>query len=207
MGVDEQLRPVCSKGAEKLRVAGRPGAVHDRPWQVERGREQVGWPDTTIDRLVVLLTNAGDETVSEIEIHRIASSGCSTYTTTYARRICTRSGDEETMTTLSSLLDHLYQGDVVDTADLARVSDTNARSVARWKAEAAAPRREAEERLLELRAVVDLTRRVMRDDAARLWMRSPNPDLDYEKPLDLIASGQYQRVVDLLLALAEGVTI
>ncbi|MBX7068387.1 MAG: MbcA/ParS/Xre antitoxin family protein [Microthrixaceae bacterium] len=111
------------------------------------------------------------------------------------------------MTTLSSLLDHLYQGDVVDTADLARVSDTNARSVARWKAEAAAPRREAEERLLELRAVVDLTRRVMRDDAARLWMRSPNPDLDYEKPLDLIASGQYQRVVDLLLALAEGVTI
>lgn len=111
------------------------------------------------------------------------------------------------MTTLSSLLDHLYQGDVVDTADLARVSDTNARSVARWEAEAAAPRREAEERLLELRAVVDLTRRVMRDDAARLWMRSPNPDLDYEKPLDLIASGQYQRVVDLLLALAEGVTI
>jgi hypothetical protein len=38
-------------------------------------------------------------------------------------------------------------------------------------------------------------------------MRSPNPDLGYEKPLDLIASGQYQRVVDLLLALAEGVTI
>ena len=53
----------------------------------------------------------------------------------------------------------------------------------------------------------DLARRVMRDDAARFWMRSPNPDLGYEKPLDLIAAGQYQRVVDLLLALAEGVTI
>jgi uncharacterized protein (DUF2384 family) len=47
----------------------------------------------------------------------------------------------------------------------------------------------------------------MRDDAARFWMRSPNPDLGYEKPLDLIAAGQYQRVVDLLLALAEGVTV
>ncbi len=111
------------------------------------------------------------------------------------------------MTTLTSLLDHLSQGDVVDTADLARVSDTNPRSVARWKAEAATPRREAEERLLELRAVVDLVRRVMRDDAARFWMRSPNPDLGYEKPLDVIAAGHYQRVVDLLLALAEGVTI
>ena len=54
--------------------------------------------------------------------------------------------------------------------------------------------------------MVDLARRVMRDDAARLWMRSPNPDLRYEKPLNLVAKGQYQRVVDLLLALAEGVT-
>jgi putative toxin-antitoxin system antitoxin component (TIGR02293 family) len=111
------------------------------------------------------------------------------------------------MTTLTSLLEHLYQGDVVDTADLARVSDSNPRSVARWRAETAVPRREAEERLLELRAVVDLARRVMRDDAARFWMRSPNPDLGYEKPLDLVGAGQYQRVVDLLLALAEGVTV
>ena len=106
------------------------------------------------------------------------------------------------MTTLTALLDHLYEGDVVDTADVARVSDTNPRSVSRWKAEETAPRREAEERLLELRAVVDLARRVMRDNAARLWLRSPNPD----KPLDLIAQGRYQSVIDLLLAIAEGVT-
>lgn len=122
---------------------------------------------------------------------------------TDTRRIATGWGDEETMTTLTSLLDHLYEGDVVDTADLARVSDTNPRSVARWKAEAATPRRDAEERLLELRAVVDLARRVMRDDAARFWMRSPNPDLGYEKPLDVIAAGQYQRVVAELTRQAE----
>ncbi len=47
----------------------------------------------------------------------------------------------------------------------------------------------------------------MRDDAARSWIRSPNPDLGYEKPLDLVAAGQYQRVLDLLLALAEGATV
>ena len=110
------------------------------------------------------------------------------------------------MNTVSSLLDHLYEGDVVDTADLARVSDANPRSVVRWRTDETAPRREAEERLLELRAVVDLTRSVIRDDAVRLWLRSPNPGLDYEKPLDLVAQGEYRRVVDLLLALAEGVT-
>ena len=110
------------------------------------------------------------------------------------------------MSTLISLIDQLYEGGVVDTADIARVSDANPRSVSRWKSHEATPRREAEERLLELRAVVELARRVMKDEAARLWMRSPNPDLDYEKPLDLVASGKYQRVVDLLLAIAEGVT-
>jgi putative toxin-antitoxin system antitoxin component (TIGR02293 family) len=110
------------------------------------------------------------------------------------------------MTTFTSLLDRLFEDDIVDTADVARVSGTNPRSVSRWRTESVVPRRESEERLLELRAVVDLARRVMRPDAARLWMRSPNPDLGYDKPLDLIATGNYQRVVDLLLAIAEGVT-
>jgi hypothetical protein len=44
------------------------------------------------------------------------------------------------------------------------------------------------------------TQRILRGSA------TPNPDLAYDKPLDLIAHGNYQRVVDLLLALAEGVT-
>lgn len=110
------------------------------------------------------------------------------------------------MASLSALLDDLYDTEVIDTADVARVSGTHARSVNRWHTAKAEPRRESEERLLELKAVVDLLRRVMRDDAARLWLRSPNADLAYEKPLDLVAAGQYQRVIDLLLALAEGVT-
>lgn len=110
------------------------------------------------------------------------------------------------MASLAALLDRLYETGVIDTADVARVSGVHARSVIRWHADRAEPRRESEERLLELKAVIDLLRRVMRDDAAHLWLRSPNPDLGYEKPLDLISTGHYQRVVDLLLALGEGVT-
>jgi putative toxin-antitoxin system antitoxin component (TIGR02293 family) len=110
------------------------------------------------------------------------------------------------MTFLTTLLDGLYDTQVIDTADVARVSGAHARSVNRWHAAEAEPRRDSEERLLELKAVVDLLRRVMHDDAARMWLRSPNPDLGYEKPLDLVAAGHYQRVIDLLLALAEGVT-
>ena len=110
------------------------------------------------------------------------------------------------MASLSALLDGLYETGVIDTADVARVSGAHARSVNRWRTGQAEPRRDSEARLLELKAVVDLLRRVLRDDAARLWLRSPNPDLGYEKPLDLVAAGQYQRVIDLLHALADGVT-
>ena len=111
------------------------------------------------------------------------------------------------MTTLASLLDQLYEGDVVDTADLARVCHTSTHTVIGWRQQSATPTREAEERLLETRAVVDLVRRVMYDDAARSWIRSPNRKMGYEKPLDLIEAGDYRRVIGSLLAFAEGVTI
>jgi len=110
------------------------------------------------------------------------------------------------MASLVALLDSLYESEVIDTADVARVSGAHVRSVSRWHTGRAEPRRESEERLLELNAVVELLRRILRDDAARLWLRSPNPDLGYEKPLDLVAAGHYQRVIGLMLALAEGVT-
>jgi hypothetical protein len=68
-----------------------------------------------------------------------------------------------------------------------------------------APARQAQERLVELKTVVDLLRAVLRDESARLWLRSPNQALDYEKPIDLVGRGEYRRVVGTLRALAEGV--
>jgi putative toxin-antitoxin system antitoxin component (TIGR02293 family) len=95
--------------------------------------------------------------------------------------------------------------DLVDTADVARVVHTSPRSVVRWQG-GALPRRESEERLLELKAVLDLARKYLSDATARRWLRTPVPDLDYEKPIDLVAQGEWRRVVDTLLAFAEGVT-
>lgn len=109
------------------------------------------------------------------------------------------------MSGMAALVDELLVDDIVDSPDVARVTGTTARSVSRWL-EGASPRRPAEERLLELRAVVDLLRRVLREEPAHLWIRSPNPDLGYEKPLDLIERGEYRRVIGAILALAEGVT-
>ena len=82
----------------------------------------------------------------------------------------------------------------------ADVSGTNPRGVARRRTQPTVPRPQ------ELQAVIDLARTVISDDAVRPWLRSPNPGLGDRTPRDVIAAGEHQRVVDLLHALAEGVT-
>jgi uncharacterized protein (DUF2384 family) len=108
---------------------------------------------------------------------------------------------------LSGVLDELIDSHVIDAGDLAQVTGATQRSVSRWTAAKAMPRRKAEDRLLELKAVVDQLLSVIRDEPARLWLRSPNPDLDWRNPLELIAEGQYRRVIGAVLAMAEGVTV
>jgi len=103
------------------------------------------------------------------------------------------------------LVRELLVDDIVDSPDVARVTGATPRSVSRWQ-EGVSPRRPAEERLLELKAVVDLLRQVLREEPAHLWIRSPEPGLAYEKPLDLIRRGEYRRVIGAILALAEGIT-
>lgn len=110
------------------------------------------------------------------------------------------------MGNLGGVLDELIASGVVGTGDVAQITGTTARSVNRWTTAKSAPRREAEDRLLELKAVVDTLRTVLREEPARLWLRSPNPELDWRKPLDLVADGDYRRVIGAILAMAEGVT-
>ena len=110
------------------------------------------------------------------------------------------------MAARSAPLDELISSRVVDADDVARVTGATPRTVRRWVTSKARPRREAEDRILELKAVVDQLRPVLRDEPARLWLRSPNPDLDWRKPLELIAEGAYRRVIASILATAEGVT-
>jgi uncharacterized protein (DUF2384 family) len=107
---------------------------------------------------------------------------------------------------VGAALEEMVGTRIVDNADIARALQTTPRSVARWQAAGGAPRRESEERLLELKAVIDLLSTVLRPEPARLWLRSPNRHLGYEKPLDLIAEGHYRRVIGEILAMAEGVT-
>jgi uncharacterized protein (DUF2384 family) len=110
------------------------------------------------------------------------------------------------MTLLSGVVDELLATHIVDAGDLAQITHSTPRSVTRWTASGTTPRRDAEDRLLELKAVVDQLQNVLRDEPARLWLRSPIPELDWRKPSELITDGEYRRVIGAVLAMAEGVT-
>ncbi len=110
------------------------------------------------------------------------------------------------MAVVSGVLDELFDTHIVDAADLALITGTTSRSVSRWTTSKAMPRRDAEDRLLELKAVVDLLRNSLREEPSRMWLRSPHPDLDWHKPIELIAEGEYRKVIGAILAMVEGMT-
>jgi putative toxin-antitoxin system antitoxin component (TIGR02293 family) len=106
---------------------------------------------------------------------------------------------------MPAAMERVLVSGLVDTADVARVLNTTQRSVQRWSTRDANPRKETEERLLELAVVLELAALALRGDGARLWLRTPIADLDWRKPLDVIGEGHFREVIDVLEALSEGV--
>jgi uncharacterized protein (DUF2384 family) len=88
-------------------------------------------------------------------------------------------------------------------ADIARATGV-ARSTARaWLAHTRSPTGERAERLIELSALVERLARVMEPSYIAVWLRKPVPALEEHKPIDVIASGDYMRVAELVSALEE----
>lgn len=90
--------------------------------------------------------------------------------------------------------------------DVSKATHTSVACVRGWQASTASLDRDAEARLTELKAVVELARRVFDVGPGRLWLHSGVPALGDTQPLDLIAAGRWHEVVAVLMAFAEGVT-
>jgi hypothetical protein len=114
--------------------------------------------------------------------------------------------DDDRAARVSGAVGELMATGVLDVRDIAQVTGVTPRTVRRWLEADGVPRRGAWDRLIGLEIVVDALRRVLRDEPARLWLRSPNAALDWRKPAELIADGDNRMVLGAVLVLAEGVT-
>jgi hypothetical protein len=72
-----------------------------------------------------------------------------------------------------------------------------------WFARRRAPTGTPAERVGELSAIVERLPRVMHAEYIPAWLANPNEALDQEKPIDVIARGEYTRVARLVSELED----
>jgi putative toxin-antitoxin system antitoxin component (TIGR02293 family) len=93
----------------------------------------------------------------------------------------------------------------LDATGVARILGRDPKTVGRWLRHDTVPRWDTRERLLALDVVLERLADVVEPRAAGDWLFTPVPALDYERPVDLVRSGEHRRVLALIDALGEGV--
>lgn len=88
---------------------------------------------------------------------------------------------------------------------LAGIVGASPRSVSRWAGGHSAPHLKARRRLLELAAVAEALKDVIRDEDIGLWMQSPHPRLGFDTPEERVSRGDFKDVIAVVEALADGV--
>jgi hypothetical protein len=88
-------------------------------------------------------------------------------------------------------------------AMIARATGAARSTVRDWLARRSAPTGPRAERVGELSAIVERLPRVMRADYIPVWLAKPIEALDDEKPIDLIARGDYRRVARIISELED----
>jgi uncharacterized protein (DUF2384 family) len=90
-------------------------------------------------------------------------------------------------------------------SQISRAIGVNRSTVGAWLRRQRAPSGVRAERIAELSAIVSRASGVMRPEYIPVWLSKPVPALGFEKPMDLVARGEYRRVAELLSELETGV--
>jgi hypothetical protein len=89
----------------------------------------------------------------------------------------------------------------LETPDIARATGADLTTVRAWLREDRSPSGRYAERLAELSFIIERLARVVRQDYIRVWLLKPNATMGDDKPVDLIAQGDYRVVSRGLSAL------
>lgn len=88
--------------------------------------------------------------------------------------------------------------------ELARVIGIHSRQIQNWAAGRNRPQGENREQLLAVYYLVQRLRDVYRPEGIEIWLHSRNREFEGRRPLDLLAAGEYERVLGAVERLADG---
>lgn len=94
--------------------------------------------------------------------------------------------------------------EAVGTDDLARVIGVHSRQVQNWAAGRNRPQGENRDQLLGVHYLVQRVRDVYQPEGVEIWLRARNRDFGGQRPIDLLAAGEYERVLAAVERLADG---
>jgi hypothetical protein len=103
----------------------------------------------------------------------------------------------------SRLVEDLREG-VLTSSELADITGVKVRQVQHWVSGAHRPQGEAKDRLLELHYIVERLREVYTAEGADIWIHGRNKGLGGQKPIDLLAEGQFEVVLAAVERLSSG---
>ena len=89
-------------------------------------------------------------------------------------------------------------------ADIARIVDVAERQVRNWASGGNAPNGHNRDRLLELHYIVRSLRDVYDTEGSEIWLHGRKRSLAGRRPVDLLAKGAYQEVLDAVERLNAG---
>jgi hypothetical protein len=76
---------------------------------------------------------------------------------------------------------------------IARATGANVRTAERWRS-GQVPQARYRDRIGELQAILEMLGRGMSDAAKRAWLEAPNATLDWSRPVERLADGEFERV-------------
>jgi len=103
----------------------------------------------------------------------------------------------------SRVVDEVRDGGL-SAADIARVVGVAERQVRNWTSGGNAPSGRNRDRLLELHYVTRHLREIYTREGAEIWLHGRKRSLDSRRPIDLLAEGAYDEVLDAIERLAAG---
>jgi uncharacterized protein (DUF2384 family) len=109
-------------------------------------------------------------------------------------------------TAFASEAAHIQDLGHLSATDIAWATKADESTVRAWIRGDRSPSGQRAERLLELSAIIERVVNVMAPDYVPVWMRKPVGLLDDHKPLDLVRSGGYRRVLRAVSSL-EGMPV
>jgi len=95
----------------------------------------------------------------------------------------------------------IHEGGHLSDRQIARATGAAPSTVRSWLTGRSAPTGARAERVAELSALVSRLRRVVDADYIPVWMTKPVEALDDEKPIDVLARGEYRRVAAVVRGL------